>query len=41
VPNRYSVLMPFITDQSYRSAPGGLISKAQDAAVFLSKLAPR
>jgi hypothetical protein len=38
VANRYSVLLPFIADQSYRRALGGLISKAQDAAVLLSKL---
>ena len=41
MPNRYSVFLPFLADQSYRRALGGLISKAQDAAVFLSKLAPR
>jgi hypothetical protein len=35
------VLLPFIADQSYRRALGGLISKAQDPAVLLFELAPR
>jgi hypothetical protein len=41
VPDRYSVLLPVITDASYRRTLGGLTSVAQDARVFLSELAPR